>query len=111
MIFLPFGSVTYDHLKDNLFLLVVHCQYILNISNPDFETPGLKLIHLNCRSLFCKLDEIIDNFKTCDVITCSETWLSKELSDSLVFFPDKKIYRLDRSFSNRKMRGGGVCII
>ena len=44
-------------------------------------------------------------FKTSDILCCSETWLSKQISDFLVSISDKVIYRQDRN-----NRGGGVCI-
>ena len=60
--------------------------------------------------MFKNLDQVIDNFKTCDFLCCSETWLKPEIHNSLVFFPGKKLFRLDRKNVNGKIRGGGVCI-
>ena len=80
------------------------------IQSINYDLPGLKFVHINCRSLFKKLDEIISYFKNCEIICCSETWLRPELSNSLVYFPDKILFRLDRKITNRKTRGGGVCI-
>ena len=74
------------------------------------SSPGLKFVHINCRSLFKNLDQVIENFKHCDVVCCTETWLKPELSTSLLYFPGKRIFRLDRNLNNGKMRGGGVCI-
>ena len=56
------------------------------------------------------LDQIIQTFRYCDIICCSETWLKPEINQSLIFFPGKKIFRLDRKLDNGKTRGGGVCI-
>ena len=30
--------------------------------------------------------------------------------DALVFFPNMKLFRLDRDITNGRIRGGGVCI-
>ena len=57
---------------------------------------GLNWYTLNCRSLFRKLDEIICYFKSCDIICCSETWLSQNMTDALVFVPGKRLFRSDR---------------
>ena len=73
-------------------------------------TPGLKLVHINCRSLFKNFDQLVESFKNCDIVCCTETWLRPELLNSLIFFPGKKIFRLDRNPRNNKSRGGGVCI-
>ena len=66
---------------------------------------GLKLSHVNCRSVFRKLAQLDVLFYDSDVLCCSETWLSKAYPDSLLSLTNKLIYRSDRS-----TRGGGVCI-
>ena len=68
-------------------------------------SPGLKYVHVNCRSLYRKLSQIDAIFKDSDFLCCSETWLSPAFSDALISLTDKTVYRMDRS-----ARGGGVCI-
>ena len=53
---------------------------------------------------------MVETFKYCDIVCCTETWLRPELHDSLLFFPGKKLYRLDGNPANNKSRGGVVCI-
>ena len=77
--------------------------------NLNLNILGLKIVHLNCRSLYRKLDKLINYFKSCDIVCCSETWLTKKMSDKLIFFLDMKIFRLDRYSPNGTVKGGGVC--
>ena len=44
-------------------------------------------------------------FNKYNIVCCSETWLSKDFSDTFIQFPGKKLFR-----SNRNGRGGGVCV-
>ena len=86
-----------------------HC-FSINIPVLNPLLPGLKFVHINCRSLVKNLDQIIEYFSYCDIVCCSETWLKPEILSLLVFFPGKELFRLDRSIENGKIRGGGVCI-
>ena len=70
---------------------------------------GLKIIHLNTRSVFHKLDELYLKLKDFDVIVFSETWLDSTTSDSMLKWKDFQVVRLDRERVRNK-RGGGVCI-
>ena len=74
------------------------------------SSPGLKIIHLNCRSIYRKLDQIILLYRECDVICFSETWLTPNLSDNLIHFPGKYLYRQDRIYPRGNVKGGGICI-
>ena len=70
---------------------------------------GLKIIHINTRSVFNKLDELKLRLSSFDIIVLTETWLNKSVADSLLYWKDFQLVRLDRdSFRNKK--GGGVCI-
>ena len=51
-----------------------------------------------------------DIIQDCNIICCTETWLSPTLTDQLVNLPGEKIYRQDRVGKNVKAKGGGVCI-
>lgn len=68
---------------------------------------GLKIIHLNIRSLVRKIDLLrvwVDLNKP-DIITLSETWLNSSVSDNEINLSNYVIYRYDRC-----SRGGGVAI-
>ena len=75
-------------------------------SNPGYltlddikTTRGLKIAHLNIRSLRNKTDSLrlegIDN-KTIDVLTLSETWLDSSTSDAEIKLPGFVCVRQDR---------------
>lgn len=78
-------------------------------SNPPLSNcKGIKLAHFNIRSLLPK----IDSFKLWleehdfDVVTLSETWLTKDISSThLDLYDDYEIFRLDRLTNSR---GGGL---
>ena len=74
------------------------------------NTPGLKLVHLNCRSIYNKLDQIILLYRECDIICISETWLNSKFTDQILQFPGKKLYRFDRTHNTGNVKGGCVCI-
>ena len=82
----------------------------MNITSTFIKGPGLKFVHINCRSIYRKIDQINQLYRDCDVICCTETWLSPLLPDQLVYLDSKKVYRQDRIGKNVKNRGGGVCI-
>ena len=74
-------------------------------------TRGLKLVHLNIRSLRQKADltrlEGLDN-KTIDVITLSETWLDDTFQDDELALCGFTCVRRDRTTD--KIRYGGVAV-
>lgn len=75
---------------------------------------GLKILYLNTRSLLRHIEEIrisllIDGF---DVVLCGESWLHKNVSDSLLYAKGYTLYRCDRrvhSVDGVIKPGGGVC--
>ena len=77
-------------------------------------TKGLKLIHVNTRSIFKKIDLLENMYIDGDVICCSETWLDSRIPNSLVCIKGMKIFRNDRKIDipdyNVHIIGGGVCI-
>ena len=85
-----FGSVYFDHIKEIKY--IPSLTPIITITHQNLKSSGLKLVHINCRSLLKKVDEIILHFKHCDIVCCSETWLKPELSGALINFPDKILY-------------------
>ena len=72
---------------------------------------GFKLVHLNIRSLFKKLDQLkilLDSSKI-DVVTLSETWLNTSIFSTSINLEGYGLYRQDRSSGNsKKGRGGGL---
>ena len=73
------------------------------------NSKGLKIIHVNARSLFNKLDELKYNLKGFDIIVFTETWLNSSVDDSLLKWDNYQLVRLDRE-QVRNNRGGGVCV-
>ncbi len=71
------------------------------------ETKGLKIIHVNIRSLAPKIDLLrvwVDLHKP-NIITLSETWLNNNISDNEINLTNYVLYR-----SERCSRGDGVAI-
>lgn len=72
-------------------------------------TRGLKIFHLNVRSLNGKIDELRSILSTLSygihLLTLSETWLSSDIVDSEIDIVGYKLYRTDR-----KIRGRGVAV-
>ena len=71
--------------------------------------PGLKLVHLNIRSLknnahFLELRKFT-KFNKIDVLTVSETWLNTSVTNKEIEIEGYKLHRLDRLHK----KGGGVC--
>ena len=87
-------------------------------SNPGYQTlddirntRGLKIAHLNVRSLVHKTDSLrlegIDS-KTVDILTLSETWLDGNICDTEINLPGFVCVRQDRT--GIKEGYGGVAI-
>ena len=75
------------------------------------EVKGLKLVHLNVRSLPKKIDQLRLMLRDCkiDVFTASETWLKPYITDGIVEVDGYSLFRLDRNYNTRnKKRGGGL---
>ena len=70
-------------------------------------TKGLKIGHLNIRSLPNKIDEvrIIMNEHHFDILAISETWLSDDIPSETVHISGYHLYRNDR-----RSHGGGVLL-
>ena len=56
------------------------------------------------------MDQINHLYGECDIICCTETWLSPKLSDHLIYLDGKKVYRQDRIGNDVRSRGGGICV-
>ena len=75
---------------------------------------GIRLLHVNTRSIFKKLALLNTLYNRMDVVCCTETWLDDRLPDSLIRLDNMKIYRCDRKKGindyNVHIVGRGVCI-
>ena len=75
------------------------------------EAKGLKIVHLNVRSLPKKIDQIrlLMSQSKIDFLTLSETWLKPHLHSDICHLDGYENYRLDRGTNNgRRKRGGGL---
>ena len=81
---------------------------IIERSTPGL-TSGLKILHLNIRSLrnishLSQLTEL-NNREIFDIVTVSETWLSTTITSAEIKLDGYKLFRLHRLYKG----GGGVC--
>lgn len=80
-----------------------------------YNAKGIKIFHVNIRSLLQKFDEVYATLLNgnLDIVIFTETWLHKNVSDSLIQVDGFNLYRLDRQVtgpSGNCKRGGGICI-
>ena len=102
-----------SRISDHLHFRYIDYISLLLLLSGDIETnPGpslhkdLTISHLNCQSVFNKLDLIALELNKFDVITLSETWLDDSINSSDLLIPNyHPPSRLDR---NR--HGGGVAV-
>ena len=81
-------------------------------------TKGLKIVHVNIRSLYRKLDQLTSLYCKTDFLLCSETWLNSKYDMNGITICGMIPYRLDRCeaspeerrLGNIPVRGGGVII-
>ena len=81
---------------------------IIDVTNLSSEK-GIKLIHLNARSLFSKITDIFVNFGFCDIIVITETWLNNSTPTAAINVDGYSVIRQDR-YENSNKKGGGICI-
>ena len=82
------------------------------------STKGIKIVHVNIRSLYKKLDQIALLYKDIDFLLLTETWLNEKYTDGILSIPGMTLYRNDRCNAaehllengNIPRRGGGVAI-
>ena len=81
---------------------------ICNFSIPPPNVRGLKISHLNTRSILPKIDTLRLEMKDkpFDFFSASETWLKPDISDSEIGLPGYSIIRMDR----QNKVGGGTAI-
>lgn len=76
---------------------------------------GIKLVHMNIRSLLPHFDELKYLLLTgdIDILVLGETWLHSRVPDSLINVDNYNLYRLERQVtlpSGNVKRGGGLCV-
>ena len=77
---------------------------------------GLKIAHINIRSLLSKKDtlSIYPKYSNLVGLCTSESWLCKCITDNIVYFQGYNVIRNDRKTLNSKSTtksGGGVTIL
>ena len=77
------------------------------------KAKGLKIVHLNIRSLPRKIDQLrtILQGSNIDIVTLSETWLHAKVDSQMIDIQGYISYRLDRNTQNtnsKTKRGGGL---
>ena len=84
----------------------------MNTVNDLKVAKGLKLVQINCRSIYGKIDEMRYLFNDIDILSCSETWLSDIITDNMIGISNMEVFRWDRQngYANgvTKKKGGGV---
>ena len=70
---------------------------------------GLRIVHLNIRSLAKNYDELFILFDDYDIILLSETWLNHSFDSGLIKRDGFVLYRQDRD-KRIKKRGGGLAM-
>ena len=75
------------------------------------KAKGLKIVHLNIRSLFKKLDQLrlILMHQPVDILAITETWLNPKIHDNMIKINGYSAHRLDRDVKGSK-RGGGLIL-
>ena len=75
---------------------------------------GMKILHVNVRSIFRKLAQLDQLYKNVDFLSCSETWLDDKYPDNISKLENMSIFRQDRVSGiydyNIKNFGGGICL-
>lgn len=70
-----------------------------------FDSKGLHIIHINCRSLLPKLELKILALKSNASVFCVRgTWINEYVTDSEIKIPGFNVIRKDRG-----RNGGGIC--
>ena len=80
------------------------------------KPPLPSMILSNVRSLYSKMDELRLNarygyeYRESCVMVLTESWLHKDIPDSLIDLQGFSCVRKDRDSSSGKIRGGGICV-
>ena len=68
-----------------------------------------KMVHINARSLFHKIEDIFTTFHFCEVLVITETWLNCSIPTASISVDGFSIIRQDR-YENSAKKCGGICI-
>ncbi len=73
---------------------------------------GITIAHINIRSVYRKLEEIIRILSVgdIDVLCITETWLNRYVQDSMIAIDGYNICRADRTAASGKTTGGGILV-
>lgn len=73
---------------------------------------GLRVTHLNVRSVKNKIPEIISIISSHQfhVFSISETWLTPDTHDTIVAIENYNLYRQDRKLASPAAKGGGLAV-
>ena len=73
---------------------------------------GLTIAHINIRSVFRKLEEVVRILSEgdIDILCVGETWLNHSVPDHMLAINGYNIVRHDRTIASGKRTGGGVMI-
>ena len=73
---------------------------------------GISFAHINIRSLYRKLEDIIRVVTIGEicVLGISKTWLNKSVPDHMINIDNYELFRNDRNSNSGKSTGGGFCL-
>ena len=73
---------------------------------------GITVGHINIRSVFRKLEEIVRILRVgdFDILCITESWLNKYVSDAMLNIDGYNMIRADRSAQSGKQTGGGIIL-
>lgn len=79
------------------------------------EVRGVKIVHINVRSLLQHFDELYISFLdgAFDIVVFTESWLHSNCSDSLISVPGYRHFKLDRRSQTKSgavKKGGGIVV-
>ena len=73
---------------------------------------GITVGHINIRSIYRKLEEIVRILAVgdLDVLCITESWLNRYVSDAMISISGYNIVRADRTAESGKASAGGIVI-
>ena len=78
------------------------------MANDVLSSKGLKVLNLNVRSLLPKFEEVKNKSVGFDIMSFTETWLTKYIPSGAINIKGYNLVRQDRDRNNK--RGGGICL-
>ena len=78
------------------------------------NTKGIKIYHVNTRSICRKVSQLHVLYSEADFLGCSETWLDNRITNSIIDIPGMTCFRKDRKSNIQDYKihiiGGGACL-